>query len=413
MNNEILNYTTTIHEIDKLIHETDELINNHFNEINKLLTNEKLQTIFNAYNQHIEDHKNAGFNIFNLISDKYYYENFHSDIISTFLDSTGEHNEGNKFLRILLDLLRKIRPELKISLDDFKKTSVVRENHRIDILIQDLDTKKAIIVENKINNATDTKRQLPRYITKIGRENVVAIVYLPLDPGKEPVQTGWEPDEIDFINSKLIRLPAFNRTENDFFEGWLQPCIREAENEDSKVILKQYSKLIQKIGGLIMDNKLFKDFYKVLNEKENFKTAMSIVSMISELPSYLAMRIEDKFRNNYSPFNNIKSANNSTTFDGYKIGNNAFKLVITCKSDNNSFKYSFRFWDQDYYNNGIINAKKIIEDLGYSDNFSENSDATELERRFKFPEEEQNLYGFVEEFKEKLNDLKNSKLLEE
>lgn len=78
----------------------DELINNHFNEIIKVLSDQTLKSIFNKYNLNRVEHTNLGFNIFNLISEKYYYENFHSDIISVFLNRNDKHNEGDKFLKI-------------------------------------------------------------------------------------------------------------------------------------------------------------------------------------------------------------------------------------------------------------------------------------------------------------------------
>lgn len=143
MKKDILEYTSIFQEIT-------ELLCNHIYMVTKVLPDQELQSIFSKYNQHKEEHKNSEFNIFNLLSDKYYYENLHSDIISTFLDRTGKHNEGNKFLAILLELLKKIKPELDINSEDFKNTSINREKYHIDILIQDESTKRVIIIETKL-----------------------------------------------------------------------------------------------------------------------------------------------------------------------------------------------------------------------------------------------------------------------
>lgn len=161
----------------------------YFNKLTDVLSDKKLLTLFEKLNANEHEKSTAGFNIFNLISEKYYYENLHSDIISVFLNVEGQHKERDKFLNVFLCLLQRIKPELDLDSEDFTCTKISREMHHIDILIQDDRTGKAIIIENKINNASDTNRQLPTYVEKIGEENVSAIVYLPLDPKKRPDKT--------------------------------------------------------------------------------------------------------------------------------------------------------------------------------------------------------------------------------
>jgi hypothetical protein len=397
MDNGILKYNQLLQEVSKLI-------NNHFSELNKLLFDIELQKIFNDYNLHVEEHKNAGFNIFNLISDKYYYENLHSDIIAVFLDSTGEHNEGNNFLKVFIQLLQRLNSSLGINLEDFNNALVERENFRIDILIKDAKTQKAIIIENKINNASDTYRQLPTYVNYLGKMNVVAIVYLPLDPNKLPDKTGWTVEEENFINSKLICLPAFNRTENDFFQGWLKSSLQIAEKDDSKGILKQYSKLIQKIGGLMMDKKLFEDFYnKIIKETNSFNSILSIKSILDEFPQYLAQRIVDRFTDNPSSFQKVYRNGVDAKFEPITIQKINFTIVVSCEMD----KYKFRFWDLNYGVNQLKNVDKVIKQLRYDGQFKDYGQ-NELVRVFKFPDEEDKLYNFMKEFKEKLSTLPNA-----
>jgi len=390
----------------KVIEEIDDLIVRHFWSLNELLNSSELKNISKKYYQNREEHKNSGFNIFNLISDKYYYENFHSDIIATFLNPNGEHQEGNKFLKILIELLQKLKPDLAIEIDDFSNASTLRENHRIDILIQDHETEKVVIIENKIKNAWDTYRQLPTYVSEMGMENVAAIIYLPLDPNKVPDKTDWTEEEISFIDSKLICLPAYNRTENDLYSGWLQRCINEAGNDDVKTILKQYSKLIQKLGGLIMDKNLFSKFYdKALSERDFFKSSLSVKEFVDNLPNYRAEKIKDYFIKDYSPFEKLIQNGNIVTFEKYKNGSRTFKIHLNCLVD----KYELKFWDEKW--GEVINGeqanikftKKIIEKL--KEVKFEEQRVDEFVKWFAFPKEEKKLYEYIGKLKNELKKL--------
>ncbi len=95
---------------------------------------------------------NLGLNPFAIVSDVFYRENFHSDILRVLIDPKTEHNEGDKYLRLFLDFLRS--HDVPLSESAYTNASVIREEGRIDILIKtDNSPKKAIIIENKINNA--------------------------------------------------------------------------------------------------------------------------------------------------------------------------------------------------------------------------------------------------------------------
>lgn len=386
-----------------IFNEIEDLINKHFEDINNVIYDSELHKIFDDYNKNLIEHKNAEFNIFNLLSDKYYYENLHSDIISVFLDKNGKHEESNKFLKIFIELLQKIKPELDLNNDDFNNPKIYREKFKIDILIQDQSSQKAIIIENKINNAVDMVKQLPRYVKDIGNDKVVAIVYLPLNPNKDPDDTDWETEDKTFIASKFVNLPAFNRTKNDLYEGWLLPCIEKSKNEDVKLIIKQYSKLIQKIGGFIMDNKLHAEFYKKVIETKGFwETANSIKCFIEELHLYRAQRVYDVFINDYSPFEKLIKNGPHVIFDGYKNGVRAFKFDILFQID----KYELRFWDSKFNEN--INGEQVnikfvskINELLNKSKFKEHR-TEEFVKFILFPGEEDYLYEFIFEFKNEL-----------
>ena len=100
------------------------------------------------------------FNLFHVISNLYYRENFHSDIIAFILDPNANHGYKHLMLNSFIALLNRIG--FNIDVANYYDAMVVREEARIDILIKSESNKRAIIIENKINNAGDMPRQLPR-----------------------------------------------------------------------------------------------------------------------------------------------------------------------------------------------------------------------------------------------------------
>ena len=397
-----------INKILKVILQVDELMNTHIYSFYSILSSAHLKGILIRFEELKKSQTNPGFNIFHLISDTYYKENFHSDIIAAFLDTNGKHNAGNEYLNKFIQLLnKKLSTEHKIDINDFTNTnkSITREKHRIDILIKDEKTNKAIIIENKINNAGDTERQLPKYVDAViknegvEKDNIVAIVYLPLEKNKEPNKEDWTEEEKKFIETKFIKIVAYDESEEDLLNGWLKPCINITNDIDSLSILRQYSKLIQNIGGNIMNKKLFEDFYSnIIIKNDNYKTALSIKSMVEELPQYLAQRIVDEFSNDPSPFNKIWRNNTATGFGDGKINEYNFTIIIHCFLD----KYTFSFYDENYQVNGLKYTEKIIKYVGSIGFYIGDN---ELDKDFKFPDDEKQLYEFIKESKGKLKTL--------
>ena len=92
-------------EIDTILQsilQLDELLNVHVYSIQSILSNAYLKGICIKYKDLEKSQTDTGFNIFNLISDTYYKENFHSDIIAAFLDTKGKHNAGNEYLKLFI-----------------------------------------------------------------------------------------------------------------------------------------------------------------------------------------------------------------------------------------------------------------------------------------------------------------------
>lgn len=297
------------------------------------------------YRKSKKDRSEIGFNVFTLASDFYYRENFHSFIFASFLDPKEKHFEGNKYLHLLIDLLNRKNNQFNIEKNDFLNSEVHIEKYKIDILITDESSRKAIIIENKINNAVDQFRQLPRYFDSIKNEyDVVAIVYLTLNDEKKPDKKDWTLDEQKLIDKSLKLIPVFdtNPKKISLYKDWIIPSIMASQNINSSSILRQYGELIKFLNTNTMDTIALKKFYDTIQNDKNLETAISIRNMLNDLPKYLANRIEEKYRNDCFPFVKIwRYKEVDVVFEGFEVGNNYFKMDVWCSEDN----YVIYFWE--------------------------------------------------------------------
>lgn len=204
-----------------------------------------------------------GFNAFALVSDTYYRENFHSDIIRAILDPHSGHGEGALFLRKFVDFISaEARSSGKSALADTLQNLAVgnavlveREEGRVDIKIKATDW--TIIVENKINGAGDMERQIPRYIEACRKNNekVVAVVYITAAVKGEPSQNGWEPCDAEMVAPLLVPVIGFSETRSiqNLSEDWIGPCALVARSFHAKAILEQYAELLRHQSGETMN----------------------------------------------------------------------------------------------------------------------------------------------------------------
>jgi len=333
-------------------------LNVHFTEMNELLNESK--SISKSYDKSKKDKSEIGFNVFNITSDLYYRENFHSDIIKALLDPKEKHNQNTKFLYLFIDLLNKVNTSTIILEDNYKNVNVVREQSNIDILITDETTKRAIIIENKINNAVDKNRQLPRYYNEVKQNYFVdAIVYLTLDSSKRPDKHDWTKDELIAIDNLLKIIPSFDRHDRpNVYKDWLLPAIIESNDIDSTYLLRQYATLLKFLNTNYMDTVSLEKFYEILKEKDNLKTSISIKNMLNELPEYLAIRVEDKYKNNCYPFQKIwRYKQTDTVFEAFQMENLYLKLDIWC----GEYGYNAIFWNPQNENYDIKEDFKDID----------------------------------------------------
>lgn len=344
-----------------------------------------------------------GFNVFTLASELYYRENFHSYIFASFLNPNEKHFENNRYLHLFIDLLNKSDNQLSIEKEDFQNSEVYIEKHKIDILITDESSKKAIIIENKINNAVDQFRQLPRYVDIVKKEyEIVAIVYLTLNSGKRPDKTDWTFDERKSIEKTLKLIPVFdtNSKKTNLYHDWILPSILISQNINSSSILRQYGELIKYLNTNTMDTIALKKFYETIQNDKNLETAISIRDMLNDLPQYLANRIEDKYKEACHPFLRIwRNKSIDVVFEGFKINGNYFKMDIWCLEN----KYVVYFWEPEttdfdikYFCNGKINA--------VSEFVIHNNQKNKLTKNFSTLKEKE-LFNFIDQLLSELRTL--------
>lgn len=279
---------------DSFIERYETMIGDHIASIKAFLSGSK--AIGWEYSKVKKSKSGNPFNVFTMASDLYYRENFHSDIIRVFLDTAENHNEGNAFLFAFIDFINKsFGNKVSISKQDYETAKAEREPGRIDILVSSEASKHCIIIENKMNNAPDTHRQLPKYydrMTGLGYK-VDAIVYLPLNADKIPGQTTWTDEDRQHVLPLLCIVPAYRQKGMNLVEGWLEPCTLKTKNIDCVSVIRQYSELIKILSKNIMDNVILEKFYNSLLVGENHKTAISIKNMLTDLPIYMKDRIAD------------------------------------------------------------------------------------------------------------------------
>ena len=370
-----------------------------FENIKDFLTAETIANICQKYQAIKNEETDPGYNIFHLFSDFYYRENFHSDIIKSLLDCSEKHNEGNKFLRQFILLLKKFIPT--ISELDYYNSIVTREEGRIDILIKNKKFGKAIIIENKINDAKDQDRQLPEYYNKLSDNFTVdAIVYLSLYGNKKPSVQYWEESEKEQLSKIIIELGAYSGSENDLYNGWLRHCESIATNVDALFVIRQYRKLINEIGGTIMDNQLLEKFYNELVKGDNYNVAITIKDiMTADLAVYLAQRIIDKFNQTPRPFNNVHLYGVHAVFHEWFINESNYAMTVTYITDSEKQKnYTIRLFDRNQ-----LNISEEVNSILRKNGFEESEG--EFYKYFSFPKEIDEMIIFLQNL---LTDFNNS-----
>lgn len=314
----------------------------------------------NLYDSFIELQKDCdiSFNIFTMISDKYHLENMHTDIIKCFLGSNEGHDEGNKFLFLFIDMINTIGKEgININKDFYVNAKVESQylvdykgqKGFIDILIS--GDNHCIIFENKINNASDTYNQLPKYYGFCSQEYTVdAIVYLPLNDYKTPDNGTWDDKLAKETEEKLIVLSAFKYNEINFIDNWIIPCSSKTNNIHCISILRQYSNLVKSLKKETMSESLL---YLLLENNIDIHTFMDIANGIPKaMLTFLLKQLH-----NDEDLKEFKRASNDSIFCEYRF--QPYNVHIDVLIQN--YQYYLRVFEMNY--NDFFNSKDFSKEI--------------------------------------------------
>ena len=67
----------------------------------------QLAPLVKVYEEKKKKRMDAGFNVFYLISDYYYRETFHGDILYALFSPQEKHGEGTLFVELFIDMINK------------------------------------------------------------------------------------------------------------------------------------------------------------------------------------------------------------------------------------------------------------------------------------------------------------------
>ena len=292
------------------------------------LLNELIKPI--TYYKSVKKHNS----VFHAISNSYYHENFHSDILAFYLSS-------NLPKRKLIDWLNRDieNQDDKISYQDYKNGEVNREKNRIDITLFNSKGNRAIIIENKSNGAYDQYRQLYRYYDRLKSQGIKVekICYLNKDSKKNP-------DLSSLTSAEALEIKNFLKVsylvgEGSICEEVLKKVIIETDNMRINSLSKEIISLFEYVvyGDVNMSN--LKNFVEDLNKNDNKKKLEKIIQAYNDVPKYLAYKYKDYITSKNCDLNIWVCKDSCLVIDdiNYKNKNYAFDIWFSTSEVDISF----------------------------------------------------------------------------
>ena len=268
------------------------------------------------YKEHDIDNEER-FNFFESISDKWYRENFHSDILYTILnpDTKGIGEFSKKYF--IPEFIKYLG--IEDSFDCTKDLEVTLEKGKIDILIQN-DT-QAVIIENKINYAPDMENQLVRYmkyVEEVLNKEISAVVYLTLidDDNKKPPFEKYDKSFEKYTellqNTGILKEVYAVDDQKSLEKDFLPACIKRLESENTpnqklsdpctiaKVYIDQYKTLLEHLGGkaymISIEKKLIEEIY---SNPEKFEAATDFFDSWNQINAAIKEIMQNKFKEKF------------------------------------------------------------------------------------------------------------------
>lgn len=363
---------------------------------------EQLAPLVKEYEEKAKKRMDTGFNVFYLISDYYYRETFHGDILYALLSPQEKHGEGPLFVELFIDMINKEKQ--LVEKKDYRTAAVEREYGtkdgdemgRIDLLING-ENNHCVVIENKLNDAGDTVHQLPKYRNDLTNKGYIidAFVYIPKNPDKWPDTSDWNENEIKDIKNKLVVLPAYKVGQTNLIDNWLTPAENQTQNSDARFVIKHYKELLKNLTIDVMDTIILEKFYNVLLQEDNLKTAQSIRDMLIQdkgIPGYMANRIKYSYQQKCSPFSNVHiHKDRDTVFEGAVVNGIKLKFDIWCYDTG----YKVVFWTPDEKVNEEDFVQLYLKIKALKD-FEKQDGINWYVKHFKFTDEN-GLFGFLDQ----------------
>ena len=379
-------------------------MNNYNKEVINLISNLEKENI-KRYEDILEKQgAKLNFNIFDIITDKWKRENLHSEILKFLLENYEE------FFDNFLDFI-----EIK-NKEEYSNSEITNEEAKIDILIK--SENKAIIVENKINEAPDQNEQLARYYKKVKYEykkEVEKIIYIVPSENKNPNEQTFGKDEKikKEINDRFIKIKGFDGSEND-----LVSCLEksrdklkanlektknnlDSENFHKLFFINHYIEILKRTGAGDMSEVELKFFEEIMEKYKTDKDIFKKIKYIGEMYNNL-LEIKNKYISE-----NIKAEDWGYNKEGgywscsytFPYGKNNFHLEIDTYD---IFKIYICFYDD----KDKINDKKNILSKALNKEDIDKTIGSGLE--LDFPDELDKLSDLVDKIKKAFDEFCNS-----
>lgn len=301
MNDKIFNPNPK--DLIKVIDNLYSSMNNYNIEVINLISNLEKENIERYKDILKKQDKKLDFNIFDIITDKWKKENFHSEILKFLLENYEVF--FNNFLELINIKDKK----------EYLNAEITNEEARIDILIK--SEKKAIIVENKINWAPDQIEQLARYYEKIKNghngeqeREVEKIVYITPSNNKEPDEQTFGKDEkikkeikdkdrftpiTGFYGSKNDLVSCLEKSRDKLKEN-LEKTKNNLDSEDFNKLffINHYIEILKRTGVGDMSEVELKFFKEVIEKYKTDKDIFKKIKYIGEMYNNL-LEIKNKY----------------------------------------------------------------------------------------------------------------------
>lgn len=260
--------------------------------------------------------------VFYEISNSYYHENYHSDILAFYLSDETVKGKFINWLNRGTDFSK------KISYQEYKGGEVKREKGKIDITLFNDDHSKAIIIENKSNNALDQFKQLYRYHKTLEDQGIEVekICYINKNSNKKPDLSDLDKKDQNTINSilKVTQLVGTDSLSREL----LEKVIIETQDIQLNALSRELILLFKYVvyGETNMD-----DIQLLINElkKDGNKSKLDkVIESYKEMPKFLAAKYKDYLTNKNTKYRIWISSEKCLVIDDIRYNENNFAIDL-------------------------------------------------------------------------------------